>query len=71
MNFDVPQERSNLVVDVDSTSDQQADGEATRLSQALASQLDIQIARLTKIRQTKVESLLKVKAGPAEVTDAS
>lgn len=45
---------------------QGGEGEAARLSQALASQLDLQIDRLNKIRQSKVESLSKIKAGPNE-----
>ena len=47
---------------------QGGDGEAERLSRALARQLDLQIDRLTKIKRSRVESLLRVKSGPAEVT---
>ena len=55
-------------MDVGGQSDQDS-AEASKLSRDLAAQLDLQIVRLSKIRQSKVESLLKVKAGPAEVAE--
>ena len=48
---------------------QGSDPESLRLAQALKAQLQVQIDRLTKLREAKMESLGRVKAGPAIIEE--